>query len=168
QHFLNGVVPYRAFSPEVLRQSEGRYWCDYAYHVAPIERAHIDEMEMLAVDHGVPSFKIFMFYGGYGLHGTADPAAQRQFLMLPEGGGYDLAPFEFILRGAARPLHRRAGPAAPPPASGRTSTPPTRPPPGRPRACPVLPLRVPPARRTRRASPCGLPRTSPARRPVPT
>ena len=107
QYYLNRGGAYRDFFPEVLRQSEGRYWCDYAYHVAPIERAHIDEMEMLAVEHGVPSFKIFMFYGGYGLHGTADPATQRQFLMLPGDESYDLAHFEFILRGAARLIERR-------------------------------------------------------------
>jgi dihydroorotase-like cyclic amidohydrolase len=102
QYYLNRGGAYRDFFPEVLRQSAGRYWCDYAYHVAPIERAHIDEMEMLAVEHGVPSFKIFMFYGGYGLHGSADPAAQRRFLMLSEDESYDLAHFEFVMRGAAR------------------------------------------------------------------
>src|SRR5213593_1195487 len=107
QYYLNRGGAYRDFFPEVLRQSAGRYWCDYAYHVAPIERAHIDEMEMLAVEHGVPSFKIFMFYGGYGLHGSADPAAQRKFLMLPEDESYDLAHFEFVMRGAARLIERR-------------------------------------------------------------
>ena len=107
QYYLNRAGAYRDFFPEVLRQSRDRYWCDYAYHVAPIERAHIDEMEMLAVEHGVPSFKIFMFYGGYGLHGTADPAAQRKFLMLPEDESYDLAHFEFVMRGAARLIERR-------------------------------------------------------------
>jgi len=107
QYYLNLGGAYRDFFPEVLRQSAGRYWCDYAYHVAPIERAHIDEMEMLAVEHGVPSFKIFMFYGGYGLHGSADPATQRKFLMLPEGESYDLAHFEFVMRGAARLIEQR-------------------------------------------------------------
>jgi len=107
QYYLDRGGAYRDFFPEVLRQSAGRYWCDYAYHVAPIERAHIDEMEMLAVEHGVPSFKIFMFYGGYGLHGSVDPAAQRKFLMLPEGESYDLAHFEFVMRGAARLIAQR-------------------------------------------------------------
>src|SRR5262249_55452385 len=69
QYYLNRGGPYAEFIPELLRMSEGRYWCDYAYHVAPIERGHIAEMPMLAGEHGVPSFKIFMFYGGYGLHG---------------------------------------------------------------------------------------------------
>ena len=38
-------------------------------------------MEALATQWGVPSFKIFMFYGGYGLHGKSD--SQNQFLMIP-------------------------------------------------------------------------------------
>ena len=42
-------------------------------------------MEALATAHGVPSFKIFMFYGGYGLHGATEGDAQRRFLALPEG-----------------------------------------------------------------------------------
>ena len=80
QYYLNRGGSYAAFFPEVLRISEGRYHCDYAYHLAPIAASHVDEMEALATTHGVPSFKIFMFYGGYGLHGSADPAAQRRFL----------------------------------------------------------------------------------------
>jgi allantoinase len=106
QYYLNRRGPYGEFFPEVLRLSEGRYWCDYAYHLAPVEAAHVQEMEALAVDHGVPSFKIFMFYGGYGLHGSADRDAQRGFLMLPPGDRYDLAHFEFVMRAAARVRER--------------------------------------------------------------
>ena len=62
---------------------------------------------MLAVEHGVPSFKIFMFYGGYGLHGRTDPEAQRRFLMLGPDDSYDLAHFEFVMRSAARLGQRR-------------------------------------------------------------
>jgi allantoinase len=102
QYYLNRGGPYAEVFPEVLRRSDGRYWCDYGYHLAPIEGAHIDEMEALATRHGVPSFKIFMFYGGYGLHGTADRDAQRRFLMLGDGESYDLAHFEFVMRSAAR------------------------------------------------------------------
>jgi allantoinase len=107
QYYLNRGGPYVAFFPDVLAASQGRYRCDYAYHLAPIESAHVDEMEMLATVHGVPSFKIFMFYGGYGLHGTADADAQRRFLMLPAEDRYDLAHFEFVMRGAARLRDRR-------------------------------------------------------------
>jgi allantoinase len=59
-------------------------------------------MAWRAGTHGVPSFKIFMFYGGYGLHGQADRDAQRRFLMLGADDAYDLAHFEFVMRSAAR------------------------------------------------------------------
>ncbi|HEV8617536.1 MAG TPA: dihydroorotase family protein [Methylomirabilota bacterium] len=102
QYYLNRGGSYAKFFPEVLRLSQGRYHCDYGYHLAPIAAAHIDEMEALATTHGVPSFKIFMFYGGYGLHGTAGADEQRRFLMIGPEDSYDLAHFEFIMRAAAR------------------------------------------------------------------
>jgi allantoinase len=77
-YYLNRGGPYRDVMPQVLKLSEGRFWVDYGYHVAPIESAHLGEMDYLAVEHGVTSFKIFMFYGGYGLHGKS--AAQNQFI----------------------------------------------------------------------------------------
>ena len=102
QYYLNRGGAYADFFPEVLRLSEGRHHCDYAYHLAPIAPSHVDEMEALATRHGVPSFKIFMFYGGYGLHGSAGQDAQRRFLMIGPDDTYDLAHFEFILRAAGR------------------------------------------------------------------
>src|SRR5215831_14884904 len=38
QYYLNRGGPYTEFFPEVLRLSDGRYHCDYAYHLAPIAR----------------------------------------------------------------------------------------------------------------------------------
>ncbi|MGA0266309.1 MAG: dihydroorotase [Lysobacterales bacterium] len=102
QYYLNKGGPYREFYPEVLEISDGRYWMDYAYHLAPIASSHIDEMEMLLTEHGVSSFKIFMFYGGYGLHGKSDKDAQKEFLMIGDEDSYDIAHFEFIMRAAAR------------------------------------------------------------------
>jgi allantoinase len=99
-YYLNRGGPYRAFMPEVFKRSHGRFWVDYGYHVAPIEAAHIDEMEHLVVDHGVTSFKIFMFYGGYGLHGRS--THQNEFLMIGPDESYDIAHFEFIMRSSQR------------------------------------------------------------------
>ena len=96
QYYLDRGGPYAAFYPEVLERSQDRYFVDYAYHLAPITRRHIDEMETLARERGVTSFKIFMFYGSHGLHGLSD--AQHSFLMLDEGDRYDIAHFEFIMR----------------------------------------------------------------------
>ena len=99
-YYLNRGGPYRDFMPEVLKQSKGRFWVDYGYHIAPIESAHIAEMEHLLVDYGIPSFKIFMFYGGYGLHGRS--SSQSEFLMIGPNDRYDIAHFEFIMRSAQR------------------------------------------------------------------
>ena len=112
QYYLDRGGAYAEFFPELLRQSDGRYHCDYAYHLAPIAASHIGEMEALATDQGVTSFKIFMFYGGYGLHGQAGEDEQRRFLMIGPDDTYDLAHFEFILREAGR--IQRAHPALAP------------------------------------------------------
>ncbi|NIR40998.1 MAG: hydantoinase, partial [Actinobacteria bacterium] len=73
-------------------------------HLAPIQASHIDELEDLIEHHGVTSFKIFMFYGGHGLHGRSDQ--QAEFLMTPPGERYDVAHFEFIMRGLERAIAR--------------------------------------------------------------
>ncbi|MEV1170247.1 dihydroorotase family protein [Nonomuraea sp. NPDC049784] len=96
-YYLNRGGSYEEFFPEVLKQSEGRAYIDYGFHLAPMSSGHIDELPALVERFGVPSFKIFMFYGGHGLHGRSDD--QRSFLMLPEGERYDYAHFEFVMRG---------------------------------------------------------------------
>jgi allantoinase len=104
KYYLNKTGPYETFFPEVLDISRGNYFVDYAYHIAPIQYSHIDEIELLIERHGVTSFKIFMFYGNYGLHGSS--TTQKDFLMTPEGEYYDYAHFEFIMRGVKRAMER--------------------------------------------------------------
>jgi allantoinase len=106
QYYLNEGGPYSEFYPKVLDLSEGNYWVDYGYHLAPIAGSHIDEMEHLLTEHGVSSFKIFMFYGGYGLHGKSDKDAQREFLMIGKDDSYDIAHFEFIMRSASALMNK--------------------------------------------------------------
>ena len=96
QYYLNKGGSYQGFFPEVLALSEGNFFVDYSYHIAPISSSHIDEMELLFHEYGIPSFKIFMFYGGYGLHGLSDQ--QNLFLMINPEERYDFAHFEFIMR----------------------------------------------------------------------
>lgn len=100
QYYLNRGGPYAEFFPEVLKLSDGNFFVDYGYHLAPMDGTQIEEMEMLAADHGVTSFKIFMFYGGHGLHGRSDD--QKDFLMIGEDDKYDIAHFEFIMRGLTK------------------------------------------------------------------
>jgi allantoinase len=97
QYYLNKGGSYRRFFPEVLKLSKGRYHVDYAYHLAPMDSGHIREIPELVAEHGVSSFKIFMFYGSHGLHGRSD--AQREFLMIGPKERYDYAHFEFVMRG---------------------------------------------------------------------
>ena len=96
-YYLNRSGPYSEVMPVALDAAAGRAYVDYGFHVAPILRSHIDEIPSLIADFGIPSFKIFMFYGTHGLHGRS--ASQEQFLMLPEGESYDYAHFEFVMRG---------------------------------------------------------------------
>lgn len=102
--YLNKGGSYRDFYPEVLAHSRGNYYVDYAYHIAPISGSHIDEMDLLLNEFGVSSFKIFMFYGGYGLHGKS--GKQHEFLMIGEDEKYDMAHFEFVMRGAQRLMEK--------------------------------------------------------------
>jgi allantoinase len=97
QYYLNKGGPYAKFFPEVLKKSKGRFHVDYGFHLAPMDRRHIEELPMLIDKHGVASFKIFMFYGSHGLHGASN--TQREFLMIGEDERYDVAHFEFIMRG---------------------------------------------------------------------
>ena len=97
QYYMNKGGPYAKFFPEVLKTSKGRFHVDYGFHLAPMDRKHIEEIPMLIEKHGVASFKIFMFYGSHGLHGASN--SQREFLMIGEDERYDVAHFEFIMRG---------------------------------------------------------------------
>src|SRR6478736_6230628 len=65
----------------------------------PLAEDAASESKAAAMD-GVTSFKIFMFYGGYGLHGRSN--AQNDFLMIGPEERYDIAHFEFIMRSARR------------------------------------------------------------------
>jgi allantoinase len=97
QYYLNRGGPYATLYPQVLDISQGRFHVDYAYHLAPLDSGQIAEIPQLIEQHGVTSFKIFMFYGGYGLHGASD--SQRDFLMIDADEKYDIAHFEFVMRG---------------------------------------------------------------------
>jgi allantoinase len=110
QYYLNKGGPYRAFFPEVLRLSEGRFHVDYGFHLAPMDSTHIGEIPELVEKHGVASFKIFMFYGSHGLHGRSD--SQREFLMIGEDERYDYAHFEFVMRGVQAARERFPAKAA--------------------------------------------------------
>jgi allantoinase len=97
QYYLNKSCPYREFLPEVIGICDGRFQVDYAFHLAPMMASQIEEIPDLIAHHGVTSYKIYMFYGGHGLHGAS--ADQSRFLMIGKDERYDIAHFEFVMRG---------------------------------------------------------------------
>jgi allantoinase len=106
KYYMNQSGPYSEIFPKVLAKSEGKAFIDYGFHLAPMMNEHIREIPDLIDDFGVSSFKIFMFYGSHGLHGRSDD--QSAFLMTPPDERYNIAHFEFVMRGiqaarAARP-----------------------------------------------------------------
>jgi len=96
-YYLNKGGPYMEFMPEVLDISNGRFHVDYTYHIAPMDHNHIAEIPELVREFGQLSYKIYMFYGGHGLHGSAGD--QHKFLMIDKEDKYDIAHFEFVMRG---------------------------------------------------------------------
>ncbi len=103
-YYMQRGGPYAEVYPDVLKLSEGNFYVDYAYHLAPLDRKHISEIDMLIEKFGVTSFKIFMFYGGYGLHGAS--SSQHEFLMVDKNEKYDIAHFEFVMRGVQRAIQK--------------------------------------------------------------
>lgn len=68
-HYLEKSGPYAEIYPEVLEKTAGNSWVDYGYHLAPMVRDQIREIERLVNEDGVASFKYYMFYKGMDLAG---------------------------------------------------------------------------------------------------
>ena len=57
-YYLNKGGPYRSFFPEVLALSEGRFYVDYAFHLAPMDRNHIEEIPELISKYEGMGFEV--------------------------------------------------------------------------------------------------------------
>jgi dihydropyrimidinase len=74
-HYLNKTGSYRDILPEVLAATKGRAFVDYGYHIAIMTTGQLDEIDWLAGEAGVPSFKYYMFYKGLNLAASSADAA---------------------------------------------------------------------------------------------
>ena len=74
-HYLEKSGPYAEIFPEVLEATLGHSYVDYGYHLAPMMREQIGEIESLVDESGVASFKYYMFYKGLDLAGASSDAA---------------------------------------------------------------------------------------------
>ncbi len=91
-HYLNKTGPYAEILPEVKQAVAGRTWTDYGFHLAPMTVDQIDEIPMLVKEHGVTSFKYYMFYKGFDL--ASNSRDSRAFTM---GDEYDLGHLLLIM-----------------------------------------------------------------------
>jgi len=73
-HYLEKSGPYAEILPEVLEATGGHSHVDYGYHLAPMTRGQIGEIEHLAGEEGIASFKYYMFYKGLDLSGASSDA----------------------------------------------------------------------------------------------
>jgi dihydroorotase-like cyclic amidohydrolase len=73
-HYLEKSGPYAEIFPEVLEATGGHSRVDYGYHLAPMVREQVGEIERLVAEDGVTSFKYYMFYKGLDLSGASSDA----------------------------------------------------------------------------------------------
>ncbi|MEM2430318.1 MAG: amidohydrolase family protein, partial [Nitrososphaerales archaeon] len=99
-HYLNITGPYSEVYPKLLDITKFSFLTDYGYHLAPIERHHIDEMELLITEYGVCTFKYYMFYKGLELRGHGVSGEhEKKYLLTDEP--QDLGHLFQIMRQAA-------------------------------------------------------------------
>ncbi|MEU7282228.1 dihydroorotase family protein [Streptomyces sp. NPDC045431] len=99
EHYLNRTGSYEDIFPEVLRAVAGRAFTDYGFHLAPMTTGQIGEIPRLIAEHGVTSFKYYMFYKGFNLASSSRDA--QAFRMADDGQEYDLGHLFELMEGVA-------------------------------------------------------------------
>ncbi|MER5423606.1 dihydroorotase [Streptosporangium roseum] len=92
RHYLDRTGPYGTIFPEVLAAVDGRAWTDYGFHLAPMTVEQIEEIPRLVAEHGITSYKYYMFYKGFDL--AANSRDAQAFTM---GDEYDLGHLFLIM-----------------------------------------------------------------------
>ena len=90
-NYLNKTGSFKDIFPELLQKSADSFRIDYAYHIACMSSAQIEEIEWLVKECGVSTLKYYMFYKSLDLSG-AKPSGD--YLML----GKDVLDFGFLYR----------------------------------------------------------------------
>lgn len=75
QHYLNKVGPYREILPELLHLARDKSYVDLGFHLAPMTREQLSEIDWLVGEAGVTSFKYYFFYKGLNLAADSTDAA---------------------------------------------------------------------------------------------
>jgi hypothetical protein len=59
QPSLESSIPYATAVPALLSSVKGRFHTDYAFHLGPLDRRHLDELESVVGNLGITSFQGF-------------------------------------------------------------------------------------------------------------
>ena len=103
-HYLNKTGPYSTIFPEVLGLTAGNAHTDFGYHLAIMTTEQLAEVPMLVREHGVGSFKFYMFYIGLNL--AADSTAASAYTM---ADSYDLGHLYRLMQRVATAAREHAG-----------------------------------------------------------
>lgn len=101
RHYLNKSGPYREIFPQVLAFTDGHAYTDYGYHIAIMTADQLEEVDWLAANQGVGSFKYYMFYKGLNL--TADSTRGSEYIM---SDTYDLGHLYLLMEQVAAASQR--------------------------------------------------------------
>ncbi len=77
--YLNRTGPYQEIVPLLIEATRGRTYADVGFHLAPMTSQQVGEIEWLASEAGVPSFKYYFFYKGLNLN--ADSTDARSYIL---------------------------------------------------------------------------------------
>ncbi len=95
RYYMNSSEPYTTLFREVLKQSEGNYYTDYGYHLAPITRKHLEEMPYLTKEFGVTTYKYYMFFRGIDAQIAQNGNRESPYLLSTDP--YDLGHLQRIM-----------------------------------------------------------------------
>lgn len=75
RHYLDKTGPNREILPELLDHVSGRTYVDLGFHLAPMGGGRVSEIDWLAGQAGIASFKYYFFYKGLNLAADSTDAA---------------------------------------------------------------------------------------------
>ncbi|MEM4970104.1 MAG: dihydroorotase family protein [Sulfolobales archaeon] len=101
RYYLNTGGPYTKIFPELLKMVDGAFYTDYAFHLGIIMKVHLDEMEILAKEYGVTSFKFWRIYSGTTLRGEYRKGRMEEEFLLSDTP-YDLGHLYEIMHRASK------------------------------------------------------------------
>jgi dihydroorotase (multifunctional complex type) len=102
RYYMDSSEPYLSLFPRVLKQSEGNFYSDYGYHLAPMRQVHIAEIPSLVKDYGVTTFKFYMFLRGSEKREEAVSGRSEKKTYLLSDDPYDLGHLYSIMKEIAK------------------------------------------------------------------